>query len=435
MCFISLASFFLNFCHYNIGKFIFKVFFLFYTPFSHFCVILRTLTGFVTRKKGIRYMKKRISYALGVTCTAALLLGGCSSSSTYGKYMTLGEYKGLEISKIKAEITDDDLEQEISYTLDDNTEYFETDRAAQNGDMVNITYSSTMNGEAFDGGSGEDMDIELGAGYLEGDILQDAESEIIGMKADDTKEMDLTIPEDYYFDDSLAGQKIHVTLTVNSVSEIKRPELTDEFVASISDFDTVDAYKEDLKKSLEASADENNEYTAGSDALTQVVENSTFKGYPDDLYNTCKDLYDQTNQAYAEMLGLDVSDFEGTEEETKAAVESMVYEDMVITSIAEKEKLTVSDDEYQKYVEDNLDTYGMSSVEEFESTYSKDSVMEELLREKVQKLLLDNAKITEVSEEDYYQEYEGGEESSTEDIIDVTMDETEDVSTEAASEA
>ena len=380
-------------------------------------------------------MKKRISYALGVTCTAALLLGGCSSSSTYGKYMTLGEYKGLEISKIKTEITDDDLEQEISYTLDDNTEYFETDRAAQNGDMVNITYSSTMNGEAFDGGSGEDMDIELGAGYLEGDILQDAESEIIGMKADDTKEMDLTIPEDYYFDDSLAGQEIHVTLTVNSVSEIERPELTDEFVASISDFDTVDAYKEDLKKSLEASADENNEYTAGSDALTQVVENSTFKGYPDDLYNKCKDLYDQTNQAYAEMLGLDVSDFEGTEEETKAAVESMVYEDMVITSIAEKENLTVSDDEYQKYVEDNLDTYGMSSVEEFESTYSKDSVMEELLREKVQKLLLDNAKITEVSEEDYYQEYEGGEESSTEDVIDVTMDETEDVSTEAASEA
>ena len=349
--------------------------------------------------------------------------------------MTLGEYKGLEISKIKTEITDDDLEQEISYTLDDNTEYFETDRAAQNGDMVNITYSSTMNGEEFDGGSGEDMDIELGAGVLEGDILQDAEREIIGMKADDTKEMDLTMPDNYYFYDSLAGQKIHVTLTVNSVSEIKRPELTDEFVASISDFDTVDAYKEDLKKSLEASADENNEYTAGSDALTQVVENSTFKGYPDDLYNKCKDLYDQTNQAYAEMLGLDVSDFEGTEEETKAAVESMVYEDMVITSIAEKEKLTVSDDEYQKYVEDNLDTYGMSSVEEFESTYSKDSFMEELLREKVQKLLLDNAKITEVSEEDYYQEYEGGEEYSTEDVIDFTMDETEAVSTEAASEA
>ena len=346
-------------------------------------------------------MKKRISYALGVTCAAALLLGGCSSSSTYGKYMTLGEYKGLEVSKIKTEISDDDIEQEISYTLDDSTEYNEVDRAAEDGDMVNITYSSTMDGEDFDGGSGEDVDIQLGAGYLEGDILQDAESQIIGMKAGDTKEMDLTIPEDYYFDDTLAGQSIQVTLTVNTVSEVNRPELTDEFVASISDFDTVDAYKEDLKKTLEASAEENNEYMAGSDALTQVVENSTFKGYPDDLYNECKDLYDQTNQAYAEMLGLDVSDFEGTDEEIKAAVESMVYENMVVTSIAEKEKITVSDDEYTQYVENNLDTYGMSSVEEFESTYSKESVMDELLREKVQKFLLDNAKVTEVSEDEY----------------------------------
>ncbi len=79
-------------------------------------------------------MKKRISYALGVTCAAALLLGGCSSSSTYGKYMTLGEYKGLEVSKIKTEITDDDIEQEISYTLDDSTEYNEVDRAAEDRD-------------------------------------------------------------------------------------------------------------------------------------------------------------------------------------------------------------------------------------------------------------------------------------------------------------
>ena len=88
-------------------------------------------------------------------------------------------------------------------------------------------------------------------------------------------------------------------------------------------------------------------------------------------------------------------------EEIKAAVESMVYEDMVLTSIAEKEKITVSDDEYTQYVENNLDTYGMSSVEEFESTYSKESVMDELLREKVQKFLLDNAKVTEVSEDEY----------------------------------
>ena len=108
----------------------------------------------------------------------------------------------------------------------------------------------------------------------------------------------------------------------------------------------------------------------------------------------------------------------------------MVYEDMVVTSIAEKEKITVSDDEYTQYVENNLDTYGMSSVEEFESTYSKESVMDELLREKVQKFLLDNAKVTEVSEDEYYQEYDGWRRPPpTEDVVDrsrTTMDETED---------
>ena len=128
------------------------------------------------------------------------------------------------------------------------------------------------------------------------------------------------------------------------------------------------------------------------------------------------------------------------EEEIKAAVESMVYEDMVVTSIAEKEKITVSDDEYTQYVENNLDTYGMSSVEEFESTYSKESVMDELLREKVQKFLLDNAKVTEVSEDEYYQEYDEGETYSDEDVVDLSLDdeaETEsvDADTESATEA
>ena len=379
-------------------------------------------------------MKNAFHMPLNYLYRSTLLLVGCSSSSTYGKYMTLGEYKGLEISKIKTEITDDDLEQEISYTLDDNTEYFETDRAAQNGDMVNITYSSTMNGEEFDGGSGEDMDIELGAGYLEGDILQDAESEIIGMKADDTKEMDLTIPENYYFDDSLAGQKIHVTLTVNSVSEIKRPELTDEFVASISDFDTVDAYKEDLKKSLEASADENNEYTAGSDALTQVVET-----VPSKAIRTIFTINVRISMIRPIRLMQRCSVWmflilKAPRRKQKLLWRAWSMRTWSLPVLLKRKKLTVSDDEYQKYVEDNLDTYGMSSVEEFESTYSK-TVSWKSCSVKVQKLLLDNAKITEVSEEDYYQEYEGGEESSTEDVIDVTMDETEDVSTEAASEA
>lgn len=371
-------------------------------------------------------MRRRMIYALGVCCTAALLLSGCSSSSTYGKYMTLGEYKGLEVTKIKSEITDEVLDEELEYTLEDNAEYTEVDRAAKDGDMVNIDCQSTLDGELLEDASMEGADLELGQGYLEGDILEGAEEELIGMKAGETKDVDLTIPEDYFYDEELAGKKIQVSLTMNTVYEVYRPELTDEFVASISEYDTVDAYKEALRQSLLESTEENNAYTAGSDALIQVVQNSTFKGYPDELYNECKEILDQTNAAYAEMFGMDVEDFAMSDEDTKETVESMVYEDMVVTAIAEKEKLSVSDDEYTEYIQNNLENYGMSSLEEFEATYSKESVMDELLREKVQNFLLDNATITEVTEDEYYQEYYGDDGFLEDDIIDLDAEEGDD---------
>lgn len=376
-------------------------------------------------------MKRRIAFVCSLSLAAALLLGGCSSS-VYGKYLTLGDYKGLSISKIKAEVTDEMLEEELAYVLDDSTEYTEVERSAADGDMVNINYSAIMEGETLEENSEEDVDLELGAGYLEGYFLEEAEDDLIGMKAGDTKEVDITLSDDY-FDETLAGKKLTVSLTLNTVSEIHRPELTDEFVSSISDFTTVDEYKEDLRSTLLASSEENSFFTAGNDALSQVIQNSTFKGYPQDLYDQCRALYDQTNQAYAEMLGLDISEFAMSEEDAKEAVESMVYEEMVIAAIAEKEKISVSDDEYRQYVEANLLAYEMTSVEEFEAVYTKESTMNEILREKVLNFLMDNAVVTEVSEEEYYQAFESYEGDST-DIIDLGLDESSDDVTDESME-
>ncbi len=377
-------------------------------------------------------MKKRMICALGLSFAAALALTGCSSS-TYGKYIKLGSYKGLEVSKIKSEVTDESLEEELQYILDDNTEYTEVDRAAKNNDMVNIDYTAQKDGEDFEGNSEEDLDIALGEGYLEGYFLEEAEDDLIGMKAGDTKEVTVTLADDY-FDEELAGSKLTISITMNTVSEINRPELTDEFVASISDFDTVDAYKEDLRENLLVSMEENNEYSAGSDALQQVIENSKISGYPEELYEENLTLYNESNAAYAEMLGLDVADFALSEEETKEVVESMVYEQMVITEIAEKEKLSVTEEEYTSYVESMLDDYEVSSIEEFESYYSKESTMDELLRSKVQTFLLDHATVTEVSEEEYYGAYED-EVTEEEDVIELDMDEEETAEEETATES
>lgn len=367
-------------------------------------------------------MKKRTIYALTISFAASLALTGCSSS-TYGNYVKLGNYKGLEVSKIKSEVTEELLEEELQYVLDDNTEYTEVARAAKDNDMVNIDYTAKKDGEDFEGNSEEDLDIALGEGYLEGYFLEDAEDDLIGMKSGDTKEVTVELSDDY-FDEELAGSKLTISITMNTVSEINRPELTDEFVASISDFDTVDAYKEDLRENLLVSMEENNEYSAGSDALQQVIDNSTIKGYPEELYEENLTLYNESNAAYAEMLGLDVSDFALSDEETKEVVESMIYEQMVITEIAEKEKLSVTEEEYTSYVESMLEDYEVSSVEEFESYYSKESTMEELLRSKVQTFLLDNAVVTEVSEEEYYGSYEE-EIPDGEEVINLDLEEEE----------
>ena len=128
------------------------------------------------------------------------------------------------------------------------------------------------------------------------------------------------------------------------------------------------------------------------------------------------------NAMYAEIFGMDPEDLALDDDETKEAVEQMVYEQMVVTAIAEKEKLKVTDDEYNDYVNSIYEDYGYESVEDFESDYSKDSTMEELLQSKVQDFLLDNASITEISEDDYYAQLYG----SDEDYEDFSEEDTED---------
>ena len=361
-------------------------------------------------------MKKRISPFLA-TAAAAVLLTSCGSSGTYGKYVTLGEYKGLSVNMIRSEVSDDTLQDEIDSVIQEHAQYDPiTDRACENGDVVNIDFTGTIDGAEFDGGSATDYDLELGEGYF----IDELEEGIAGMKTGETKEIPVTFPEDY--NEDLAGKEAVFSVTLNSISQEILPEYNDEFVASISDFTTTADYEADLKATLLSQAEENNRYLAGSDALTAAVANATFKGYPQELYDACKQEYDDMNAMYAEIFGMDPEDLALDDDETKETVEQMVYEQMVVTAIAEKEKLKVTDDEYSDYVNSIYEDYGYESVEDFESDYSKDSTMEELLQSKVQDFLLDNASITEISEDDYYAQLNG----SDEDYEDFSEEDTED---------
>lgn len=347
-------------------------------------------------------MKKQLTLLTASLCVAGLL-AGCSSTSkgTYDDYLTLGEYKGIELNVIKTEVTDEMVQDEIDTLLEDNATYTEiTDRPAEEGDTVNVDYTGTIDGEAFDGGSAEDFELILGDGYL----LDELEAGIVGMTPGDTTTINATFPEDY--DGVVDGKDAVFTVTLNSISEENIPEYTDAFVAEATEYSTIAEYEENMRADLLASTEADNRSTAGYDALNTVIKNSTFNGYPQELFDSCKEEYDAMNQMYAEMFGMDVEELDADDESTKAMIEELVYEKMVVTAIAEAEKLTLSDEEYQQYLKDNYELYGYSSTQEYEETETEETIREEALSEKIQDFLVDNANVTEVTEDEYYDSYE-----------------------------
>ena len=148
---------------------------------------------------------------------AALLLAGCSAGTDGEEYLgtvALAEYKGVKVNVIPAEVTDEEVENRIQSVLSQNQEEVEVDRAAEDGDVVNIDYTGYQDGEEFVGGSAEGEDLTLGSGSM----IDGFEEGIVGLKKGDTKELTLTFPEDYR-EQALAGQEVVFDITVNSVKE------------------------------------------------------------------------------------------------------------------------------------------------------------------------------------------------------------------------
>ena len=156
----------------------------------------------------------------------------------------LGEYKGLTAPKIEAEITDADVDAELKPYIDRATRLVSVEREAQNGDTVVIDFEGFDNGVAFDGGKGENFDLKLGSGSF----VPGFEEQLVGLKAGEEKDLDITFPEDYHAD--LAGKAVVFHVKVKEVKESQVPEVDDEFAKDVSEFDTLEAFRADLKEKV-----------------------------------------------------------------------------------------------------------------------------------------------------------------------------------------
>ena len=384
-------------------------------------------------------MKRKYVIPL-IILAAVTALTGCQkqNKNSYDKYVTLGEYTGMTIDRIVTTVTDDDVQEEIQNELYADAEFKEvTDRGAKEGDTVNIDYTGKIDGEEFDGGSDTGMDLELGSDTF----LPEFEDGIIGMKKGETKDITITFPEDY--DGTVDGKTAVFSVTVNSITEAILPEYNDAYVKENYDYDTTAEYEASLKSDLQEQYDEDATFTACSDALSEAVDNAEFDGYPEDMYDAAKEQMEYENQAFADQLGIELTDLVGEDYDIEEDILAAIHEKLVVYAIAEKEKLTVTDEEFDTYAEDNWELYGYDTKENFISDYGDKEIRYSLLYDKVLNFLGENNTFHDIDEAEYYSDEDFTDEvisdedmmDSVEETSETELAETEPVETESETNA
>ncbi len=354
-------------------------------------------------------MKKKIAALCLCAMFAVAFASGCGKSSSQETSsqdqsdsqsdipkgtVTLGNYIGLEITEPSNEVTDEDVETQINYTLSVNPTLVEvTDRPAQDGDVVNIDYVGLKDGVAFDGGSAQGYDLTLGSGTF----IDGFEDGLIGANVGDEVSLDLTFPENYG-NSELAGQDVVFEVTVNAIQEQQDAVLNDEFVQRVSGTcKTVEEYREEVRLYLEELAEQSAKNQMQDEAIDLVIADSTFEGLDEQVEAEFNTQLEQMTAAleqsgftladYVAMYGMEEDDFK---EYMRSSIESSTRINLVCEAIAEKEGLQVED-------EDRLEVarlYNLDSPDELVDAYGQEAVDEAARNVKVMNFLLDNAVIT-----------------------------------------
>lgn len=352
-------------------------------------------------------MKKYVKLTL-CGLAAAMLVAGCSKKAEEpettsaaettettaaitdkGTVSKLGEYKGVEITKMSTEVTDEELDARIQSILKANPEYIEiTDRPAQNGDMVNIDYVGMKDGVAFEGGTAEGYDLELGSGsFIEG-----FEEGLVGAKTGDELSLNLTFPENYGNAD-LAGQAVVFDVTVNKIEEIKEAVLDNNFVQRMSDFTSVDEWKADTLADMEEEKETMAQQQLENDALIAAVDNSEFdlnEEFVEQQFNTQLEYTNSMIQMYGMSLADYASMYGMTEESMKESMrtntELSIKQQLLAEAVAEKEGLKVEDADRERLAKQMNMT-----VENLNTNYGAEAVDQSAMMYKVVAFIKDNA--------------------------------------------
>lgn len=275
----------------------------------------------------------------------------------------LGEYKGVEIEKVSAEVTEEDIEAEIKKVQEQNAREVTVDRPAENGDTVMIDYEGSVNGELFEGGSAEGYGLVLGSGSF----IPGFEEQLVGASAGSDVDVHVTFPETYHAED-LAGKEALFKVKVHEVKTKDYPIVDDEFAQDVSDFDTLEEYKEDLKKSLAEKKAQEAKAEKQQKVMDVVVGNAKMD-IPEAMVRKSTD--DMMNQYAQELsaqgLSMDVY-FKYTgmtpqqlAEQLKPQALANIKNRLVLDAIVAAEKIEITDEEIEAEIQRLAESWSMEA--------------------------------------------------------------------------
>ena len=305
--------------------------------------------------------------------------------------VTLGDYKGIEAPKAEVNVTDEQVEAELN-TMAQNVSSTETvERAAEMGDTANIDFEGFDNGVAFEGGKGEAFDLKLGSGSF----VPGFEEQVVGMSAGEEKDIDITFPEDYHA--NLAGKPVVFHVKCNKVTATTVPALDDEFAKDVSEFDTLDELKADIR----AKALENAEKQAASAfeqaCVDKAAENCTVD-MPKALIEAELDnqmerfayqlqMSGYSVEAYAKMMGGDMNTMRNA---FRPAAEKQAKIDLTLAKIFEVEGLTVTDEDIEAEYAALAEKYSLE-LDKVKNMVALEEIRTNLETRKAVKVIVDNA--------------------------------------------
>lgn len=273
----------------------------------------------------------------------------------------LGEYKGVEVEKEKIEIKEEDVEARLKELQEKHAE-FETveDDEASMGDRVVIDFQGYKDGEPFEGGNAENYHVELGANQL----VQGFEDELVGLKPGDKKEFNIKMPEDYG-NDELAGQEVKFDVEVKELKKKKLLSLDDEFAKDVSDFDTLEELKEDIRKNLEEEAKQKVENSVQEQVISKVAENAEVTIPEAMIEQEVEKMVGEFEQnlrsqgidleKYYELAGTDKESFK---EQFRPSAEGRAKTQQVLESIVEEEGISPSEEEVSEEINKIAEAHG-----------------------------------------------------------------------------